>query len=241
MLDLSKRIDLPDVRAVEVYGDHEQPDLFHVVPVQPTLAIDNGAPSLRVLLFRKKESDAPNAKRIITGGQLTLTTALHAPQQVISRVQALLTQKLHASATPGYGTPPPVPTLSQPGWVNGAVEVTVDDGIVLLGTPSLFAENRCALMQTLDQAHARRLHEQWSKRLPSGRIVYRMVLRVADQTQTTAHHTESGTTSSSGRLEEFQRDITTAASLTRGVPHESVASGPLWADRLDRALTEIDL
>src|SRR5262245_8326813 len=121
MLDQSRRLILRSLPDVQIYQDHEDLQVYYVVPAAPSLETeDDGRPSLRLHIYLKREGQA----KVPTGGQLTLTTTLSTAAQDLAMVKRAIEAHLKdaVSGTSGAARPAPAPVrVANPEWVSGTV------------------------------------------------------------------------------------------------------------------------
>jgi hypothetical protein len=239
MMDLSRRLIVPDRPEVEIYGDDDRADTFYVVPWAPSLAADDRArPAASLSLYVRRE----RAQTIPTGGQVSLTSALAVPDADRASLQAAIAALLAGPAPEGTTKADPVTVqLAAPEWISGTVTIDLMPSLTLTGQPSLFGDNHCAVTTPLDAAQSRALRADWDRGLPDARIAYRMVLRV----------------SSAARTSERARDVTVDAAADRVASRSShrtddvrrssagtrtiAVDAPLWTPGLADVIAEIDL
>jgi len=242
MLDLERRLALPEFPDVAVYHDHERPRSYYVVPHAPALEIDsNGRPEARLLLYLKRQGD----QKVPTGGQISLTTTLVTPAADLARIkkaiETLLGEQPPPPPPPAPAPPPVVVQLSPPEWVSGEVTIALTPSLTLTGQPALFGDNRCALMNALTAEQAQGLREHWGRKLPDASIVYNMVMRVASTASATRVVREE--TVSLGADGGYDRShmVNVTAHAASGGTQQIAVKGRVWLDGLERRLTEIDL
>lgn len=241
MLDPTKRLILKEFPAVQIYQDHEDQEVHYVVPWTPLLATENnGRPSLRLLIYLKREGD----KKLPSGGQLTLTTTLELTPQDLARIKRAIAGYLKEQETiPGtLSVRPMTLRVASPEWLSGKVEVRVIDSLVLNGQPSLYGGNQCALMSALNAGQARAIRNEWDRQLPHGRIIYQMVMRIAAKDvamrEVTRHQTVCHP---HGGLTEVVRATTIDVHAVTATTMPITIEGPLWRDGLDQQIVELDI
>lgn len=228
MLDPTRRVTLPACPEALVFRDHAVAGRCYLLPATPSVELEQaGLPAARALVFLQRHGDS----RTPSGGRLTLTTVLRASGAWREQVRAAL------AALPDAG---PV-DLASPDWAGGRVTVGIGESIRLQGSPSLGADNRCALAATLDAAQAALLREHWAKRLPGASIVYELELLTASGAERglslhdSAHEADGATRVDRERRLQVQLQAGAAGRATLRV------QGPLWAEGLERRLSEIEL
>lgn len=238
MLDPTRRLSLPAIRTAVVYCDHVDADVFHLVPVAPSIARDDRGPSLRITFIYRRVGD----RRELQSAQLTIETRLSVPDRDRSTIAAHI-EALRNPAPPTAPsiTPMPAIRLNAPEWTAGEVEVVFGDSLSAVGQPSLFADNTCALHRGFDQTAAATLEALWNDSLPDGRIIYRMTMRAA-----TTVHAKAMTS-----YEQRSRDASGGSSVTdsmrvdfkgvEGVGIQGTFESPLWAPELTALARNLDL
>lgn len=236
MLDLQRRLTLPDFPGLLVYRDHERPLDYYVVPQAPALETDDrGRPELRVLIHLQRR----DGRKVPSGGQVSLTAILATPADQSARIGKSI-EALLARAVP-----PPAPAVSvrllAPEWAGGKVEVVLTPSLALTGQPSLFGDNRCALMRALGAEQAGAVREQWQRKLPDAFIAYEMTMRVASTTSASAGFRARTLTANAEATADFTRAMDVAAHGTTAATQPIVLKAPLWREGLAQRMTEIDL
>jgi hypothetical protein len=236
MLDVTRAVDLADPAVAGVYHDHEASATYYLVPSTPTLAGDDGRPECRLLVYLSRRG----ATRVPDRATLTLTTTLQLPTGARERIRQALERRSKAD---GESSDPAARSLElrDPDWVSGRVEVMLTESVVLTGQPSLFGDNRCAVSAALNAEQARAVRHQWDRQLPAGRIVYRMVTRVAATGAATTVAAESTRATMPGAATIVDRATTLRARVTAAVSHAITLEGPLWTPGLDLAVRELEL
>jgi hypothetical protein len=239
MLDPDRRLDLDDFPQAQVYRDHEAPLTYYAVPVAPALSLDDrGRPECRLTLYVKREE----GRSIATGGQLSLTTVLALADADIDRIKRAIEESLvAASAARKKPQRPLTIQLLGPDWVSGRVTVAVTPALTFPGQPSIFGRNRCVVTTSLPAEAAQIVREQWQHGLPHGRIVYDMVMRVAETIAASTSVRDSRVVYGDGDVTTSSRaadlNVTGATAVSRPV----IAEGPFAASGLASLVTEIDL
>lgn len=158
MLDPSRPLPLPELPGVRVYRDDADGGLFYALPARPRVAVgDDGRPALELALHGRRKG----GRFEIEGGVVTVTVELALGDADRRRVEQALSRQTGGAVR-----------LGDPQWVGGRVEVTLAEGVVLSGSPSLYGANRCALQSRLDAAAAGRLSEAWERGLPAATASY---------------------------------------------------------------------
>jgi hypothetical protein len=235
MLDPARRLVLPEWPWLAIYRDHQRPDSYYVLPPAPALRTDGQKrPEGRLLVYLTGQGP----ERRASGGQLSLTTTLAVGAPELARLKEDLQRWLEdvPDVPPGGGL-----HLSGPEWESGAVEVDLTPTLSLRGQPSLTGDNACVLFGRLDGAQVADLRAHWARRLPAGRIRYRMVMRVAATTTATLRAAERsaarGPVGRSDRLQHIGFDL----HAVQGTGHPVTVEGPLWSEAMSGLLTEVDL
>jgi hypothetical protein len=236
VLDPNRRLTLPDISDALIYSDHQLPQTYYVIPATPALDLDDrDRPSLRLLLYVKRSGET----RVLSGGQLTLTTVLELAAREEERVKRAIED--HLKQLNPDEAPPVTVRLVHPDWASGKVEVRLTDSMVLTAQPSLFSRNQCVLSKTLNADEAEMLNEEWGRRLPSARIAYHMVMRVAATATGSSKVTAQTTRRTAEGPVEVSRDFTMDVRAATGSTQPITLEGPLWMEGLDRLVTELEL
>ncbi|MGE0702698.1 MAG: hypothetical protein AB7F99_17930 [Vicinamibacterales bacterium] len=240
MLDPTQPLSLPAIRTAVVYRDHADTGAFHLVPVAPSIARDErGLPSIRITFISRRVG----GHREVQSAQLTIETRLSVPDHDRAAIAAAIDamRQPPASSTPDVRhTLPPV-RLSAPEWTAGEVEVVFGESLSVIGQPSLFADNTCALHRGFDHTTATTLETLWNSSLPDGRIIYRMTLRAASM----AH--EKATASSERRASDAYSSTSVTGTMrvdfkaVEGIGLQGVFESPLWSSELATLARNLDL
>lgn len=240
MLDPTRRVAIAEYPQVQVYRAHDQPRTYYVVPWVAAISVDdNGRPDCRLIVYGKREE----GRFVATGANLTLETILAAPSGDLAQIKRSIEESLTPKSA-RTAEPPPPPVIIQlvsPEWVNGTVTVTLTPELKMSGQPSLFADNRCALMASLTAEGAKALGEEWPHGLPDARIVYEMTMRVAVAAAVSARMREDfatvGANEATGTARAMDIDMRGTSAQTQAITVE----GPFAVEGLERLMTEIDL
>jgi hypothetical protein len=228
VLALTRRVNLPDVPHVEIYGDHQDDFTFFVVPTRPALELDDRErPTLRLLVYMKKD-DAQRSSP--SGGQVTMTTVLEVPAGELAQITQALKARTSQQGAGGVH-------LVNPDWASGTVTVTLGPTLKLTGQPALFAGNRCAFSSPLSADQARQIHDDGVRTLGASTIRYDMEMRVASTVTSSSRVTQSSRNTSF----EADRAISLDARMTGMVNHAVTFEGPLWTGQLEHLITDIEL
>ena len=171
MLDLRNPVPLPELPDVIVYRDDGEPARFYALPRRPRFAVDEtGVPLVKLLVYG--QGDGADFQAV--GGIVSLTVAMQLTPEEERQVLASLSTEL-AGRGPAAGAPSP--ELAGINWLDGDVTVTIVPEMNLVGKPSLFAANACALSANLDAVTVRRVLGAWTEGLPDGFVNYRLATR----------------------------------------------------------------
>ncbi len=240
MLDPTQPLSLPAIRTAVVYRDHADPDAFHLVPVAPSIARDErGRPSLRITFISRRVGD----RREVQSAQLTIETRLSVPDHDRAAIAAAINsmrQPPPSSAPDVRQTLPPV-RLTAPEWTAGEVEVVFGESLSVVGQPSLFADNTCALHRGFDQTTATTLETLWNDSLPDARIIYRMTLRAAttfhEKATASSHRRASDTSGSTSVTDTMRVDF----KAVEGIGIQGIFESPLWSSEFATLAHNLDL
>lgn len=236
VLALAKRMNVPQVPTVEVFGDHENVFTFYAVPVRPTVEVDDrGKPAIRLLVYMKRDG----SRRSPAGGQVTVTTMLGVRAEELALVRQWLETGLSARHTP-VGPDNPLRVLT-PEWTSGAVTVHIGTSLSLTGSPSLFADNRCAMVSPLNAHQAGVIAADTASALAGSSIRYAMTMRIAS-TASASSVVSSGATSGDGGLRtSINGALAMSARMTSAENHALVVEGALVPGPPDSFVTFLDL
>lgn len=211
MLDPASPIALPNFADVLLYADDVQADAFYAIPARPRIALDDdGRPDVQLTLYGHKEGTDLH----VTGGLLTMTTALGltADERIAVRaaLTALLAAKAADAAAAKAASPPAAPptnaipaasatgpSLSEPAppppsaqllaidWATATAEVLLPGGLTLTGRPSQMADNRCSFSASLKAPQAETVRKAWQSPGNAGTITYTVQVRTRGASRTT--------------------------------------------------------
>ena len=160
-----------------VFADHEDADLFHVLPDQPRLGLDaGGLPQFRLLRYLGDGADGG----VLSGGFLTLSATLAVPGAARAAIRAQLTETLGRTvrlqtALFDEGTVELV-LLGQTS--GGAAPDAAPFEVTMLGSgvPSMIGDNTSAFLVTLDARAAAFIEGAMGQPGMPALILYRMAL-----------------------------------------------------------------
>jgi hypothetical protein len=174
MLDLREPISFRELPDLIVYRDDERRAQFYALPARPRLMLDEaGMPVVKFLAY----GHGSGAEFKASGGVLALTTAMEIAADEESRLRAALADSLARDQHAAADAAAQAVQLAGVSWLDGAVSVQVAGTVRMLGKPSLFGANQCALSSALDAVSAQAVFDAWSEGLPAGWITYELSVR----------------------------------------------------------------
>lgn len=240
MLISGMQFTFPDLPGIFVYPDDGSPQSFYAVAAKPRVARrDDGQPEIS-LMIRSKKTGAAGQREII-GGLLTVTAALGLSQNEETKLISLLTRKLAQEAPPDSDEAPPKPRLLGMSWLGGKVDLNLDPNITASGMPSMFGDNRCAFSVSLNADQAKAVSKAWKEGKLNLRVRYQMKAQSAPRSSSRTEASSSQVAVSTGTSFEYFSTAAQQASVSRSVPYDVDAEGPLnlAQSELMSSLTEI--